>query len=52
MMAEVKDFDDWFAGFKQHATETTFTIGGKAYTVSMTRGAACDESPRPRSSTT
>lgn len=44
MMAEVKDFDDWFAGFKQHATETTFTIGGKAYTVSMTRGAACDES--------
>lgn len=43
MMAEVKDFEDWHAGFKAHATETTFKIGGKEYTVPMARGEACDE---------
>lgn len=43
MAAEVKDFKDWFGGFQAHATETTFAMNGTTYTVSMARGAACDE---------
>ena len=44
MMGEVNDFDDWFAGFKAHATSKTFDMNGETYTVSMTRGEALDES--------
>ena len=44
MMGEVNDFDDWFAGFKAHATSKTFAMNGEEYTVSMTRGEALDES--------
>jgi len=43
MQAEVKDFSDWFAGFKAHATETTFPMNGTTYTVPLARGEACDE---------
>lgn len=43
MVAEVKDFDDWHAGFKAHADKTTFSMGGKEYTVPLARNAACDE---------
>ena len=43
MMGEVNDFDDWFAGFKAHATSKTFAMNGEEYTVSMTRGEALDE---------
>ena len=44
MMGELKDFDDWFAGFKAHATSTTFPMNGESYTASVTRGSVCDES--------
>lgn len=43
MTVEVKDFDDWFQGFKAHATETTFSMAGKSFTVPLSRGEACDE---------
>jgi len=40
---KVNDFADWFAGFKQHASCTSFPMNGETYTVSMPRGEACDE---------
>jgi len=43
MTAEVRNFEDWHQGFKAHATETTFSMNGTTYTVSMARNAACDE---------
>lgn len=43
MMAEVKDFADWYPGFKAHSDNKTFTIAGKSFTVDKTRGEACDD---------
>jgi len=45
MAATVKDFDDWFSGFKEHATSTTFTIAGKTFKdAPISRSDAMDES--------
>lgn len=43
MMAEVKDFDDWHAGFQAHAEAKTFPMNGTTYTVPLARCEACDE---------
>jgi len=44
MTTTLKDFDDWFAGFKEHGASTTFTIGGKTFKdAPITRGDAMDE---------
>jgi len=43
MACKFNDFNDWFAGFKQHANSKTFAIGGKTFTVPVTRSEVCDE---------
>lgn len=44
MMCELKDFANWFEGFKEHATKTTFTVGGKTFeNAPITRSDAMDE---------
>ena len=44
MTGVVKDFDDWFQGFKTHASSKTFEMNGESYTVSLSRGECVDES--------